>query len=137
MMGEPDWKVPGTLAYAERAALSAALEATNFSIKNAAARLRIGRSTIYRLMQRFEITVPARTIRVAAPLTSIKFVPEASVAKQPVQSLPAIVFQNGEYLLITRSPDAGRRSEGTVARTINHDAAALPVAMPGARAMIR
>ena len=48
-----DWEIEGTMAKAQRDALLQALEANDFRPTRAAAQLRIGRSTIYRLMKRY------------------------------------------------------------------------------------
>lgn len=58
-MGIPDWAVEGTMDKAQRDALLQALIENDYKIGAAAAQLRIGRSTTYRLIERFAISLPA------------------------------------------------------------------------------
>jgi hypothetical protein len=53
-----DWQMPGTLAEAGRNAVIAALEHCAYNHSAAAARLAIGRTTLYRLVDRYEIELP-------------------------------------------------------------------------------
>lgn len=57
-MRTPDWEIEGTMARAQRDALLHALTASDYVVANAARQLRIGRSSAYRLIKRFGITVP-------------------------------------------------------------------------------
>ena len=58
-MSIPDWAIEGTMDRAQRGALLQALIENEYRIGAAAAQLRIGRSTTYRLIQRFAIPLPA------------------------------------------------------------------------------
>jgi transcriptional regulator of acetoin/glycerol metabolism len=49
------WEEPGTLEHAKRQALIAALQASNFKMAEAARQLRVGRSTLYRLCEIYEM----------------------------------------------------------------------------------
>jgi DNA-binding IclR family transcriptional regulator len=51
-----DHAIEGTMAYAQRVAILAALGATNNNLSEAARHLRIGRTTIYRLLEEYQIT---------------------------------------------------------------------------------
>ena len=100
-MREPDWKIAGTIAHAQRTALLAALEACNYNTTKAAKLLRVGRSTTYRMLATYEVVIPARA------RTS-----ECAVAKQPTvrdgekvkkivkRGSSRIMIRNGEYLLV-------------------------------------
>ena len=52
---DKNWQYPGSMAEAKRNAILAALAVANGRCSDAAKILRIGRSTLYRLMQEFEI----------------------------------------------------------------------------------
>jgi hypothetical protein len=91
-MVEPDWKIAGTLAKAERDAVLEALVECDYKISNAAARLKIGRSTIYRLIATFEIDIPAKTKRRTARAP-------ASRPAAPEPPASRIIFRDGKYLL--------------------------------------
>jgi hypothetical protein len=54
------WETEGTLVFAQRAAVQDALQTTGHCITRAAERLRVSRSTVYRLMQCYEILSPVR-----------------------------------------------------------------------------
>jgi len=47
--------VQGTLAYAQRIAIEEALQACGYNISQAAKRLQIGRTTLYKLMEKYRI----------------------------------------------------------------------------------
>lgn len=49
------WETEGTLVYAERAAVEDALRVTGHCIVRTAERLRVSRSTVYRLIECYEI----------------------------------------------------------------------------------
>lgn len=85
-MRVPDWQVDGTMAKARRDALIRALVECDYCLDTAAAFLRIGRSTVYRLVNSLEIEVPRR------PSTAVRVRPPA----------PRIVYSNGDYLLVHR-----------------------------------
>jgi hypothetical protein len=52
---DEDCTVEGTMAHAQRAAVCAALSATNYNLSETARHLRIGRTTLYRLLQHYAI----------------------------------------------------------------------------------
>lgn len=85
----PDWQVEGTLAAAERAAIIAALSYCGNSRRQAAIRLRCGRSSLYRKMAEYKICVPLR------------FVPSAPRPEQLGQS-SVVVLDAGQYILIRK-----------------------------------
>ena len=62
-MSIPNWSIEGTMDRAQRDALLRALVENEYRIGAAAAQLRIGRSTIYRLIERFSIPMPASADR--------------------------------------------------------------------------
>ena len=49
------WNRPGTMAYAKREAIVSALKAANYNFSAAAAKLEVGRTTLYRLAEKYEI----------------------------------------------------------------------------------
>ncbi|MEG3166311.1 helix-turn-helix domain-containing protein [Sphingomonas sp. PB2P19] len=51
------WEIEGTMAHAQRRAIVEALEACDGSAGKAAARLKIGRSTVYRLIDIYAVPV--------------------------------------------------------------------------------
>ena len=56
-MTTPDWQIEGTMAKAEYDALIRALEACDYKVLRTADMLRIGRSTVYRLLAEFDISL--------------------------------------------------------------------------------
>ena len=54
-MRKPDWQVEGSMDQARRGAIVQALAHCNQNVGKAASRLRISRSTMYRLMDEFEV----------------------------------------------------------------------------------
>jgi transcriptional regulator of acetoin/glycerol metabolism len=54
-MTDQVWKQPGTLEHAKREAIISALKETNYQMAEAARRLRVGRSTMYRFREMYEI----------------------------------------------------------------------------------
>ena len=54
-MRKPDWQVEGSMDQARRGAIVHALAHCNQNVGKAAHRLRISRSTMYRLMEKFEV----------------------------------------------------------------------------------
>ncbi|MGK6322178.1 helix-turn-helix domain-containing protein [Sphingomonas sp. DT-51] len=70
-MSVPDWQISGTMAAAQRDAILAALLATDNNLTHAAQRLRIGRTTLYRLIKSYDIImterVPRRRVAAGGP----------------------------------------------------------------------
>jgi hypothetical protein len=62
-MSVPDWQISGTMAAAQRDAILAALLATDNNLTHAAQRLRIGRTTLYRLIKSYDILLTERVPR--------------------------------------------------------------------------
>lgn len=52
-----DHTIEGTMAHAQRAAVLSALCATNNNLSQAARHLRIGRTTLYRLLNEYEVSL--------------------------------------------------------------------------------
>lgn len=82
-MTTSEWQVEGTLAFAQRAAVIVALRDNGCNLTHAARQLRIGRTTLYRLIKRFELDVtfapetrarPSRRRRPEAQQTSVRLV---------------------------------------------------------------
>ncbi len=90
----PDWKIEGTLAAAERAAIVAALSYCGNSRTLTAKRLRCGRATLYRMVAEFEIEMPPPATTQSAP--------------QPDQHDMSriIVLNDGQYVLIKKRAPA-------------------------------
>jgi transposase len=95
-MAVSDWEVEGTLAKAQRDAIVKALVDCNYKISAAAAKLRIGRSTIYRLIEAFEIEIPAKGKRKSRPLSATH---TRKVAENDTGDTSRIIFKDGRYLL--------------------------------------
>ena len=111
-----EWQVEGTLAKAERDAVIAALAHCDGCVSGAAARLRVGRSTLYRMMAAFEIDsllrVPRRYSRHLSPPTDSTLCAVSEV-KQPQQGSNAaqtahrgtmgskVILKDGIWLLVS------------------------------------
>jgi transposase len=93
-MLNPDWNVPGTLAKAQRDAIINALKDCYYSHSAAAQRLRIGRSTIYRLIERYQIHVPEERRR--RPL----FAAATTRTVKGKDVWPKVILEDGVYLLV-------------------------------------
>ena len=97
-MGEGDWQVRDTMAAAVRSALVKALRETG-SVTKAAQRLRIGRSTAYRLMARMETEPPAE-----------QELPRREKKKpRPEEAMPRheeVIFRDGGWFLNSSDPTA-------------------------------
>lgn len=94
-MSVPDWLVEGTMEKAQRDALEAALVACRFNIGAAAARLRVGRSTVYRLLTKYEIAIPARPQRSQNPLEQ-----QGLVHALPANDASRIVIREGKLYIV-------------------------------------
>lgn len=57
------WKRSGTIAHAKREAIVSAFKATNYNFSAAAAKLEIGRTTLYRLAEKYEIELEVASVR--------------------------------------------------------------------------
>jgi transposase len=93
-MRNPDWNVPGTLAKAQRDAIITALADCYYSHSAAAQRLRIGRSTIYRLIDRYQIHVPEDRRRRQL------FTASSARETKGKQTWPKVILEDGVYLLV-------------------------------------
>ncbi|MBY9063652.1 helix-turn-helix domain-containing protein [Sphingomonas yunnanensis] len=72
-------QIEGTMAFAQRSAVEAALRDNRCNMSHAARQLRVGRTTLYRLIKRFEIEVAVmpRQLAIAGPAaasTSVRLV---------------------------------------------------------------
>jgi DNA-binding protein Fis len=85
----PDWQVEGTLAAAERAAITSALAHCGNSRTQAANRLRCGRSSLYRKMKEYEIMIPLRAA-LSAP------------RPKPHAKLPVVLIDNEQYVIVRK-----------------------------------
>jgi hypothetical protein len=56
-MTTKECQIEGTMAFAQRSAVEAALRDNRCNLSHAARQLRVGRTTLYRLIKRFEIEV--------------------------------------------------------------------------------
>ena len=54
-MSKPDWACEGSLDEARRQAVLSALDCCNQNVSSAAKRLRVGRTTLYRMLREFHI----------------------------------------------------------------------------------
>jgi hypothetical protein len=93
-MRNPDWNVPGTLAKAQRDAIIIALKECYYSHSAAANRLRIGRSTIYRLIERYQIHVPEDRRRRQF------FTATTTRPSKGKDIWPKVILEDGVYLLV-------------------------------------
>ncbi|MBW6526360.1 helix-turn-helix domain-containing protein [Sphingomonas sp. RHCKR7] len=80
-MTTKECQVEGTMAFAQRSAVEAALRDNHCNLSHAARQLRVGRTTLYRLIKRFEIEVDvmprqpaARAARRATAPTSVRLI---------------------------------------------------------------
>jgi hypothetical protein len=62
-----DYTAEGTMAYAQRIAILSALQSTNHNLSQTARHLRIGRTTLYRLIEDYQIKVDATARRQDCP----------------------------------------------------------------------
>lgn len=71
MAGEKH-NVQGTLAYAQRIAIEEALRGCGYNLSQAAKRLQIGRTTLYKLMEKYQIggVEPGRGLHCRGPKTA-------------------------------------------------------------------
>lgn len=109
----PDWDAEGTMARAEREAIIAALVHCGQCRSAAAARLRVSRSTLYRLMVAYEIRscrpVAATGAMLPQPFGKSKLAYRGRTREscgtksvQPYAPMPAskVVFDKGVWLLV-------------------------------------
>lgn len=61
-----DHQIEGTMAYAQRAAIQSALRISSYNLSAAAERLRISRTTLYRLIDQYDIKFDRETRRSGA-----------------------------------------------------------------------
>lgn len=90
-----DHQIEGTMAHAQRAAIQSALRLSGYNLSAAADRLRIGRTTLYRL-----ILVDEEARRSGAPRR------RRSVAK----SQPRVTLVDGNWYLVEQRDSAARRA---------------------------
>lgn len=99
------WETEGTLAYAERQALIAALHASSFRISDAARILQIGRSTIYRLIRKYRVSMPGLSVGADTSTRVPKPIPTPATASndrpEPLRTTDGrqVVLREGAYYL--------------------------------------
>ena len=93
----PDWEVDGTMEKVQCDALRQALEAHRYSVGRAAAQLRIGRSTVYRLMKRYGLSAPNGLAHADEEPAA-----ERSSGGRRRKSQSEIVFDGTNYMLVKR-----------------------------------
>lgn len=81
------WQTEGTMAHAQRTALVAALAHCGGDVVAAARRLRIGRSTVYRLAERYHVTLRGGLTRRRTPASG-------------KAGKPSVALVNGDYLMV-------------------------------------
>ncbi len=94
----PDWEVDGTMEKVQCDALRQALEAHRYSVGRAAAQLRIGRSTVYRLMKRYGLSAPNGLAHAADQESAV----ERPSGGRRRRSESEIVFDGTNYMLVKR-----------------------------------
>jgi transposase len=78
-MRRPAWQHEGSMDQARRRAIIDALEHCDQSVTKAARRLRIGRSTLYRFIKAFDISVAPRSVQDICTSQPIKKAPPTKV----------------------------------------------------------
>ena len=101
-MSVPDWQISGTMAAAQRDAILAALLATDNNLTHAAQRLRIGRTTLYRLIKSYDIIMTERPPRRRVAATGA---PRA--VNEHDGAAPRVILVDGAWYLV---PGAARAS---------------------------
>jgi transposase len=108
-MAKANWKIEGTMASAQRAAIVAALHASSFRVSEAARILGVGRTTIYRLIRVYEIPIPQ------AVVDDVRSSPEL-VARSDARSTRAkaeelkVTLKDGAYYLSKTPADPDHRA---------------------------
>lgn len=90
-MDVPEWQVSGTMACAQRSAILAALLSSSYNLTHAAQRLRIGRTTLYRLMKTYEIPFSIRRSRTCEEQED-----HAAAARETSR----VILVNGDWYLV-------------------------------------
>ena len=94
-----DHTVEGTMAHAQRAAILAALQLTKYNLSEASRQLRIGRTTLYRLIHDYQIVLDAAvrrqsgTVRLSTSARSqsqVRLVDGIWYLENPAFSLPGL-----------------------------------------------
>ena len=100
-MSIPDWQVEGTMEHAQREALDKALKEARFAVSHAAAKLRIGRSTVYRLMKRYDIAAPEKHEDSASERGTTRVFESFQQVSKVSEPPPSgnIIFDGENYLL--------------------------------------
>lgn len=95
-----DHQIEGTMAHAQRAAIQSALRLSGYNLSAAADRLRIGRTTLYRLIDQYEIKFDEEARRSGAPRR------RRSVGKPQ----PRVTLVDGNWYLVEQRDPAARRA---------------------------
>jgi len=101
----------GTLQFAEYKAIVDALAHCNHCRSAAAARLKISRSTLYRLMSKYQIcSVSPITAAQAQRITQPRDI-GTSAFVEPENAAPQVIFEHGVWYLVPSQPlDRARNS---------------------------
>jgi transposase len=94
-----DHQVEGTMANAQRAAIQSALRLSSYNLSAAAERLRIGRTTLYRLIDQYDIEFDEEARRSGASRRKLS----------AENSQPRVTLIDGNWYLEQRGT-AGRRA---------------------------
>ncbi|WP_260181142.1 helix-turn-helix domain-containing protein [Sphingomonas sp. BK580] len=88
-------QIEGTMAFAQRTAVEAALRDNRCNLSHAARQLRVGRTTLYRLIKRFEIEVDV-VPRTPPPRSRADAVSRAPTSVRLVDGVWYLVSASGE-----------------------------------------
>ena len=87
-----DHFVEGTMAYAQRTAVQTAIHQAGYNLTKAAIHLRIGRTTLYRLIHEYEIKLDEEARRASAP-----------TRRRPADDThPRVALVDGNWYLVER-----------------------------------
>jgi hypothetical protein len=101
-MAKQTWRIMGTLAHAEREVIRSTLQACEYKISGTAKRLGIGRSTLYRLMETYEIS-QERTERAAEAEPKIYVRSSSSQLKPPSEEMKFLLEVQDGILMMVRT----------------------------------
>ena len=88
-------QIEGTMAFAQRTAVEAALRDNRCNLSHAARQLRVGRTTLYRLIKRFEIEV--NMPRTTLPRSRSDATNKASTSVRLVDGVWYLTSADGEH----------------------------------------
>lgn len=101
-MREPDWQHDGSMDQARRSALIKALTHCDQNIARTAERLRIGRSSLYRLLKEFDIKVVRDSSKDVCdrPAAAKPALQQREVAKVQTPRQGRLVQIDGEFFMV-------------------------------------